>query len=170
MRNSFLLILIISGLTSCNFKQNNYLSQLSSYEDINDLVLEVIKSDTMKTRMRNELWPRLSSIHYSFDLENLKKHVEISDNDIKFLRFQNKTYKGIYLDLKKFKKYELCDIDSNNYSVQHFSVPLLSIDKKYLFIEISYDVGPLSGEGHLIIFEKKGNRWVEIKRIYLWVS
>lgn len=159
------LIVLIFG---CKDESKNHCHAVSSYIEINELVKQVVKADT--TFKSNKIDYTLYSADGIFQVGNLYDSVQLSNDDLKFMKFQDSIFAQTHLHPEIFQEYKLINSDSIGGMYRTYSVPLLTLDKRYLFIEIGYHVGVTGGTGYLVVFEKNDGNWVEKHRFFRWLS
>lgn len=173
IRLSFILATLI--FFSCGNKadKNNHSVALPTPSEINGIVLQLLKQDTsLFNSPKLIIKPKLYSGLRNFQLIDSLQIVDSLDRN--FIAKQDSTFSGFELSQKYFKEKQFFRSDSNYVPFKNifidFSIPYLSRNGNYLFIEIGRNSGPLSGYGVFYVFERRNNEWIPIRKFTTWVS
>ncbi len=195
MNKTFIYIVIIVLFFGCKNETKDFSSKLSTYVEINELIKQVIKADTTKSMIEsnnelirveinakgdtieskvksNTIFYYLYSSSGIFRLKDINDLVKLTNDDMKLMSLQDSIFYHAQLHSGIFNEYKLVNRDTKSRGgrFRTFSVPLLTLDKKYLFIIMGYDVGFLSGRTYFVIFENVENKWIEKHRSLLYIS
>lgn len=182
---TFLVSLIIScqdfESTKIVKNQNNEITESEIYEVINFILIDMKKSDSLENYQGKYIVDKTTEPFFLSINPNSKKKLKkyFTDSDFNFMENQLKERKKFKLEQSKIIRKTIISkdtldnlIDNNytkrrddfilnyeekfgNYYYSEFSLPLFSIDKKTVLIEIN----SFLGGGRLIILKKRNQKW-----------
>jgi hypothetical protein len=190
---TFLVSLIIScqdfESTKIEKNQNNEITESEIYEVINFILIDMKKSDSLENYQGKYIVDKTTEPFFITNNQNSKKKLKkyFTNSDFNFMENQLKESKNFKLEQSKIVRKTIISkdtldnlIDNNSpqmrdefiinfekkfgkYYYDEFSVPLFSIDKKTVLIEIK----SFLGGGRLIILKKKNKKW-ESTIVSIW--
>lgn len=169
--------------------KNNEISESEIYEIINLVLIDKKKSDSLENYQGKYIVDKTTKASYLNDSPNSKKNLKkyFTDSDFKFMDEQLKENENFKLEQHKILRKTIISKDTldnliynnspkkrdeyiinyggkfGNYYYDQFSLPLFSIDKKTVLIEIN----SFLGGGRSIILNKKNQKW-ELKIVAIW--
>lgn len=182
---TFLVSLIIScqdfESTKIVKNQNNEITESEIYEVINFILIDMKKSDSLENFQGKYIVDKTTEPFFITTNQNSKKKLKkyFTNSDFNFMENQLKKSKNFKLEQSKIiiktiiSKDTLENLIDNNspqmrdefminyekkfgkYYYDEFSLPLFSVDKKTVLIEIN----SFLGGGRLIILKKKNQKW-----------
>ena len=167
----------------------NEISESEIYEIINLVLIDMKKSDSLENYQYKYIVDKTTKASYLTDSPNSKKNLKkyFTDSDFKFMDEQLKENENFKLKQHKIVRKTIISKDTldnliynnspkkrdeyiinygekfGNYYYDQLSLPLFSIDKKTVLIEIN----SFLGGGQLIILKKKNQNW-ELKIVAIW--
>jgi hypothetical protein len=182
---TFLVSLIIScqdfESTKIVKNQNNEITESEIYEVINFILIDIKKSDSLENFQGKYIVDKTTEPFFITTNQNSKKKLKkyFTNSDFNFMENQLKKSKNFKLEQSKIIRKTIISkdtlenlIDNNSpqmrdefminyekkfgkYYYDEFSLPLFSVDKKTVLIEIN----SFLGGGRLIILKKKNQKW-----------
>ncbi|EAZ95556.1 hypothetical protein FBBAL38_07640 [Flavobacteria bacterium BAL38] len=182
---TFLVFLIIScqdfESTRIVKNQNNEITESEIYEVINFILIDMKKSDSLENFQGKYIVDKTTEPFFITTNQNSKKKLKkyFTNSDFNFMENQLKKSKNFKLEQSKIIRKTIISkdtldnlIDNNSpqmrdefiinfekkfgkYYYNEFSLPLFSVDKKTVLIEIN----SFLGGGRLIILKKKNQKW-----------
>lgn len=190
---TFFVFLIIScqdfESTKIVKNQNNEITESEIYEVINFILIDMKKSDSLENYQGKYIVDKTTEPFFITNNQNSKMKLKkyFTNSDFNFMENQLKESKNFKLEQSKIiiktiiSKDTLDNLIDNNspkrrdefiinfekkfgkYYYNEFSLPLFSIDKKTVLIEIK----SFLGGGRLIILKKKNQKW-ESTIVSIW--
>lgn len=182
---TFLVVLIIScqnfESTKIVENKNNEITEKDIYEVINFILIDMKKNDSLENYQCKYIVDKTTEHFFLTTNQNSKKKLKkyFTDSDFNFMEKQVKKSKNFKLEQSKIIRKTIISkdtldnlIDNNSpkrrdefiinfekkfgkYYYNEFSLPLFSVDKKTVLIEIN----SFLGGGRLIILKKKNQKW-----------
>jgi hypothetical protein len=169
--------------------QNNEITESEIYEVINFILIDMKKSDSLENYQGKYIVDKTTEPFFITNNQNSKMKLKkyFINSDFNFMENQLKESKNFKLEQSKIIRKTIISkdtldnlIDNNSpkrrdefiinfekkfgkYYYNEFSLPLFSIDKKTVLIEIK----SLLGGGRLIILKKKNQKW-ESTIVSIW--
>lgn len=141
--------------------------------------LEIVSWDIKKSKLPPKSLPNSKLIQDFIGFPDLpKKHFFFSQLDSSYLKFQNKNLSSFKLEKNIFEKINIAsftqlnqDVNAKEYfSFYYSTIPIVSLNGKRAFVQLTLVCSGLCGEGYDIFLEKINGKWKIVKFKRDWVS